>query len=256
MDTTLNVPGLLATSGSASTSDRYKFISSKNIVERLSDFGWEPERAFFKKSRNVSPLHARHCIRFSSKNLDDVGDSRPEIVMFNSHDGRSCLEMLLGIYRLVCSNGMTIAEKEFERFRIPHKGYKAGDKYINHAIDQLGMQATRTEQFINGWGKLDVPHHVRNEYYNRAMDIRFPEHEQGEEWILDVSKRTEDRGTDLWRMFNRSQEHLLNGGYSVTHTAGKKPRQARELTNIDAINKINDNLWSMTSDFVGEYQLN
>ncbi len=256
MEATINVPGLLAQSPANSTSSRYKFISSQNIVNRLEDHGWKPSRAFYKKSRVIDPLHARHCIRFSHGDLQNVGDSRPEIIMFNSHDGRSSLQLLLGIYRLVCSNGLTIAEEEFERFSIPHKGYKAGEKYINHTINRLSEQANKTGQFIEGWKDIELESHVKNRYYSEAMKIRFPDYMTGEQWIFDVTKRTEDKGSDLWRVFNRCQEHLIQGGFSVTHNVGKKARQSRELTNIDAISRINDDLWSLTSKYADEYSLN
>ena len=256
VELTLNVPGLLAQSPAPTTSSRYKFVSSQNIVDRLDSWGWKPKRAFYKKTRVVDPLHARHCIRFGHGELTEVGDSRPEIIMFNSHDGRSALELLCGIYRMVCSNGMTICEEEFEAFNIPHKGYKAGRKYIDHAIDVLSKQATRTDQFIKGWNDIALHGAAKREYYHRAMPLRFPEYEKGEEWIFDVPKREEDKGSSLWKVFNRCQEHILTGGFNVTHTAGKKPRQARELSNIDVVNDINENLWSLTSEFAGAYSVN
>jgi len=253
---TLDVPGLLADSPAPSTSSRYKFVSSQNIVDRLGSSGWKPMRAFYKKTRVVDPLHARHCIRFGHDELQEVGDSRPEIIMFNSHDGRSALELLCGVYRMVCSNGMTICDKEFEAFNIPHKGYKAGRKYIDHAIDILSKQANNTQQFIEGWDDVSLRPESKRMFYREAMQLRFPDYEPGEDWIFDVCKREQDKGDSLWKVFNRCQEYILKGGFSVTHTQGKKPRQARELTNIDVVNNINEKLWDVSSKFAGAYSVN
>ena len=126
----------------------------------------------------------------------------------------------------------------------------------NHAIDTLSKQANRTTQFIEGWNDITLSNEDKRAYYRQAMPIRFPEYNSGEERIFDVPKREADKGNSLWKVFNRCQEHILTGGFNVTHSAGKKPRQARELSNIDVVNKINENLWSTTSKFADVYSVN
>lgn len=253
---TLDVPALLADSPAPEVSGRYKFVSTQRIVDRLETFGWFPREAFFKKTRKGSPLHARHCVRFIHETMDGNAQSRPEIAIFNSHDGKSCLEMMSAIFRLVCSNGLVIKEQSFEEFKIPHRGYKAGDKFIDHAIDTLTNQANHAEFYAKKWGntELDIP--TVNRFHSDAMKVRFPDHMQGEQWILDVAKRQEDKRSDIWTVFNRCQEHLINGGFMVTHTPGKNARMARELSNIDRINNMNRSLWSLASAYSENYSLN
>jgi hypothetical protein len=53
-------------------------------------------------------------------------------------------------------------------------------------------------------------------------------------------RRQEDIGSDLWTVFNRVQENTIRGGFKGE---GQK-RQARELTNIDALSRVNLNLWN------------
>ena len=88
------------------------------------------------------------------------------------------------------------------------------------------------------------------------MKIRFPDFTSGEQWIFDVTKREADKRPDLWTVFNRCQEHIISGGFMVTHGAGKKPRMARELSNIDRISDINRSLWSLTSNYAANYAMN
>jgi hypothetical protein len=46
-----------------------------------------------------------------------------ELFLTNSHDGFNSFQFRVGIYRLVCSNGLVVADEEFSAFRIRHKGY-------------------------------------------------------------------------------------------------------------------------------------
>jgi hypothetical protein len=256
MISTIDVPGLLADSPAPQCSDRYKFVSTQNIVDRLDSWGWHPREAFYKKTRKTSPLHARHCIRFTNETLFGTDNIRPEIAVFNSHDGKSSLEMMSAIFRMICSNGMVIKEADFQEFIIPHRGYKAGDKYINHAIERLTDQATFAERLSEEWAQKITSGDIRNAYYKDALKIRFPDYMPGEHWIFDIAKREADQRPDLWTVFNRCQEHIINGGFMVTHGAGKKPRMARELTNIDRINDINRSLWSLTSSYAINHAMN
>jgi len=249
--TTYDIPALLAKAPAPETSDRYKFISTQSLVDQLHNKGWEARQAFYRKSRVTSPLYAKHCVRFSNDAYTNLSqsDSFPEIVLYNSHDGKSAAQMILGIFRMVCSNGLTILDEEYERFNIPHRGWKASDKYITYAINNLNNQANRANHTTSQWSNLILPQDSIRSFYRDAIKLRFPEAESGEEWIFDISQRSEDRGNDLWTVYNRCQEYLEGGGFSVTHTAGKKPRMSRELTNIEATKKLNEDLWELGSKY-------
>lgn len=256
MISTLDVPGLLANSPAPQVSDRYRFVSTQNIVDRLEGFGWFPREAFYKRTRTTSPLHARHCIRFHNETMFGNDQIRPEIAVWNSHDGKSSLEMVSAIFRMICSNGLVIKETDFQEFYIPHRGYKAGDKYINNAIEKLTDQASFAEKLSEKWSERLMPTETKQAYYKEAMKIRFPDYLSGEQWIFDVTKREADKRPDLWTTFNRCQEHIISGGFMVTHGHGKKPRMARELSNIDRISDINRSLWSLTSNYASNYEMN
>jgi len=59
-------------------------------------------------------------------------------------------------------------------------------------------------------------------------------------------RRQEDIGSDLWTVFNRVQENTIRGGFKGE---GQK-RQARELTNIDALSRVNLNLWNAAEEIL------
>tara|TARA_R110002074_G_scaffold171978_2_gene334524 strand:- start:32 stop:841 length:810 start_codon:yes stop_codon:yes gene_type:complete len=257
---TFNIPALLAESPSSNVSHHYNFLSTKDIVDEMGTHGWLPRKAFYMASRdNIEgeeqtsrdPLHAKHCIRFAHKsiNKDTSPDEFPEIVMYNSHNGTSSLYLSSGIFRMVCSNGLIVKSEDYGEYRVKHRGPSANMDYVSHLIGELAEANTAVMDEVDKLGSLDMDHDVKREYYRGAMKLRFPQFMPGEEWIFDMHKRTEDLGNDLWRSFNRCQEYLENGGFPVTHTAGKAPRMSREITNINRVKDLNTELWSYTDAF-------
>ena len=59
------------------------------------------------------------------------------------------------------------------------------------------------------------------------------------------ARRSEDMGSDLWTVFNRTQENLIQGGFLVTN--GR--RRSRKITNIDKNIAINTSLWDLASSY-------
>jgi hypothetical protein len=53
------------------------------------------------------------------------GREANEIILLNSHDGTSSYQMLAGMFRFVCQNGMVCGDTVHE-VRVPHKGDVVG----------------------------------------------------------------------------------------------------------------------------------
>ena len=63
------------------------------------------------------------------RHADRQVQTRPEaneIILINSHDGASSYQMLAGMFRFVCCNGLVVGEV-VEDIRIPHKGNIQGE---------------------------------------------------------------------------------------------------------------------------------
>ncbi|MBB8619703.1 DUF932 domain-containing protein, partial [Escherichia coli] len=61
----------------------------------------------------------------------------PEIILLNSHDGSSSYQMIPGIFRFVCTNGL-VCGNNFGEIRAPHKGDIVG-QVIEGAYEVLGV---------------------------------------------------------------------------------------------------------------------
>jgi hypothetical protein len=66
-----------------------------------------------------------------------TGKQVPEIILLNSHDGSSSYQMLPGLFRAVCQNGLVCGET-FGEVRVPHKG-NVVEKVIEGAYEVLGI---------------------------------------------------------------------------------------------------------------------
>ena len=101
-------PSVLATGAHPRVTARYQFISTLDLIEGLESEGWFPVHASESRARiQDRDGFTKHLLRF--RRLDGrvplVGDTVPEVVLLNSHDGSSAYQLHAGLFRMVCSNG-------------------------------------------------------------------------------------------------------------------------------------------------------
>src|SRR5262252_8904274 len=86
-------------------SPKYKFYSTRELVQPLLDDHWEITTAFQVKPRVRDARFAKHLVRVTHPSLQ-LGADRLEMLIRNSHDGEQKLQIDLGAWRMVCSNGI------------------------------------------------------------------------------------------------------------------------------------------------------
>jgi len=112
-------------------SEKYLHVNTETVIDDLAKLGWFPVTAMQRRTKprkDGSPtIRSKHMISFQNPDLIIKGkngdDAFPRIIVTNSHDGLSSFQFRVGIYRLVCSNGLVVADEEFSAFSIKHKGY-------------------------------------------------------------------------------------------------------------------------------------
>nr|WP_256387615.1 DUF932 domain-containing protein [Citrobacter sp. L55] len=80
--------------------------------------------------------HTKHMLRLRREG-QITGKQVPEIILLNSHDGSSSYQMLPGLFRAVCQNGLVCGES-FGEVRVPHKG-DVVSQVIEGAYEVLGI---------------------------------------------------------------------------------------------------------------------
>ena len=99
-------PSIFAQNPISDGSNRYQFIPTFEVVKRLQNEGWLPASAQESHVRNQENQgYQKHLIRFQRQDLILDGEAI-EVVLINSHNRSAAYQLMAGVFRFVCSNGM------------------------------------------------------------------------------------------------------------------------------------------------------
>jgi hypothetical protein len=232
-----------------------------DVIEDLSKFGWDIYDVAQQKSK-TSPDTTRHLVRFRHKDFGAVGlkGNIPEILFVNSHDRTSALTFHVGIFRLICSKGLVVADKTFDKFRVRHSGTKFSE--VKAMITEITANLPKVFTTINKFEHVILNEEAQREFAMKAFAVRFPEYIDIKTNLVDFNKvnknvavdeilkavRPEDNGADLWRVYNRVQEHIMKGGFQHIGE-NNKSKATRPISNIRLNVLINKGIWSLAEEF-------
>ena len=247
-------PSVFAAEAHASRSDRYAYISTAQVLEGLRNEGFEPMAVGQTRCRDASKREfTKHLLRFRHRDSLQgglvVGQEVPELVLVNSHDGASAYNLMGGIYRLVCSNGMIVGNTSSE-VKVRHSGNVVGNVIEGsfEVIDSI----KKVIPVIDDWKKLDLTYEQRKAYAEAALGLRWDADEAGNVQApvsatsLLNTRRYEDRKDDLFTTFNVVQENLIRGGIRGEGSTGRR-MTTRAVSSVSENVKLNRALWSLTS---------
>ncbi|MGY6031868.1 DUF932 domain-containing protein [Phytobacter sp. AG2a] len=240
------VPSAFSVEKHESRSDRYTYIPTITLLDKLRQEGFEPFYASQSRTRDPERREfTKHLIRLR-RGCNSTGKDTPEILLLNSHDGSSSYKMIPGMFRQICSNGL-VCWKSFGEISVPHKGDITG-QVIEGAYEVLKVFDSVTEN-IEMMKSITVTQGERLLLANTALDIKYDKKEPPvtPERILEA-RRWEDKNTDLWTTFNTVQENLIKGGVRARTEKGRHTR-TRPVTGIDGDIKLNQALWKMVEEF-------
>ncbi|EBX0729161.1 DUF945 domain-containing protein [Salmonella enterica subsp. enterica serovar Virchow] len=235
-------PGVFGEDKHASRSDRYSYIPTITLLENLQREGFEP--FFACQSRVRAPdrrEHTKHLLRLR-RTGQITSQQVPEIILLNSHDGSSSYQMLPGLFRAICTNGLVCGQSSGE-IRVPHRG-NVVEKVIEGAYEVLNV-FDRVEEKRDAMQSLLLPTPAQQAFAKAALTYRFgEEHQPVTASQILTPRRYEDRQNDLWSVFNRCQENLLKGGLPGRTAKGKRTH-TRSVKGIDGDVRLNRALWVM-----------
>lgn len=240
-------PSIFAESAHESRSTRYTYIPTIDVLNALRREGFQPFMACQTRVRDGGKQeHTKHMLRL--RHADQIeGAEANEIILLNSHDGSSSYQMLAGVFRFVCCNGMVCGETVGD-IRVPHKGDVIGH-VIEGAYTVLDTFEAIDEQREAMKG-LTLDYGEQTAFARAALSLRYDQSEAPApvtDSQLLVPRRLEDRGNDLWTTFNRVQENVIRGGLTGRNRAGKRTT-TRAVTGIDQGVKLNRALWVLAEE--------
>jgi hypothetical protein len=145
------VPSIFAASPFTSVSSRYGFVPTIDVVEGLKAVGLRPVSAGQTLTRVEGKRDfTRHVVRFRPDYAPTIANQAlPEVVLLNSHDGSSGFKLWLGMFRMVCANGMIVCNSTLGAVSIPHRSNaveRARDESLA-LIERVSMLADTVERF-------------------------------------------------------------------------------------------------------------
>jgi hypothetical protein len=237
-------------------SDKYLFVNTETIIDDLEKLGWLPVQAAQRKSRKVEgTIFSKHMVAFQNPDIKitskDGDDAYPRILLTNSHDGMQSFKFSVGIFRLVCSNGLVVADEQFSDFRIKHKGYTFEE--LRNVVRQAVEDLPNRVQVMNDMKNRILTEDEKRKMALDAMLIRagVKELQYDEETIDDIldPKREADKGDSLWSVFNVIQEKITQGDFHAALT-GAKVRKVRKIKSFEKDMKVNKELFKLATALV------
>jgi hypothetical protein len=251
------VPSAFAATAHESRSDRYAYIPTSQIIAGLRDAGFVPMTAKQGGSRIEGKADfTKHMIRFryrdnmGARHLG-IGGVIPEVALINSHDGTSAYKLIAGMLRLVCLNGMLVADREFGSVRVGHTG-DVRDRVIEASFEVLD-HAKQAIDTAGRWSGIAISRPEQQALAEGAHMLRFADANGNVATpiapdALLAPRRAADRGDDLWTVTSRIQENVIRGGlHGQKRDARGRARRvtSQAITGIDQDVKLNRALWAL-----------
>jgi len=248
-------PSSFAEGKHASRSERYTYIPTIEVLRGLRKEGFEPFMVAQGASRVEGKAEfTKHMIRLRH-HREHSGSARVrpeanEIILINSHDGASSYQMLAGLFRFVCCNGLVVGDV-VEDIRIPHKGNIQGE-VIEGAFRVLD-EFEQVNEHTEAMKALQLKPEEESAFARAALALRFGERAEGQPPApvtaaqLIEARRPEDQGRSLWSSFQRVQENVMRGGQPGRGAQGRR-LQTRPVGSIDRGVSLNRALWMLAEE--------
>ena len=273
-------PSIFSTVPSLEVSKKYSHIPTDKLIDDMELLGWNVIDAKELAARNKGTRgFQKHLVVFRNDDIvinqmpNNIVESStsptgyrrtdgtfakknpidtvfPQILLTNSHDGKNAFTFTAGLFRMVCENGLVVSTNEFEKVAIRHMGYDFDElqKQITEMVERLPLTVESMNNMIDT--KMNQKSILK--FAKDMLAVRFPEDElrritiDMDEFITPV--RPEDKGDDLWSVFNVIQEKIIEGDFE--YTIGTKHRKARQIKNFKQDMDLNSKMFDVALDYV------
>ena len=248
-------PSVFTNHPSSDVTEKYTFISTEKVMDDMEELGWMPVEVKEVRARKKETIgYQKHLIVFRNKDIvidgEDGDTVHPQILLTNSHDGKNSFQFTAGLFRMICENGLVIADTEFEDVKMRHMGYTFEDLQV--LIKDIVEKLPLTVESMNKMKAVELEGKQVLELAKSLLDIRV---EGTDNTFNDIaitnvleSQRKEDEGMGLWEVFNRVQENIINGNFYYNTKSGKQ-RQARIIKNFKQDIDLNRNMFAKAMEY-------
>ena len=259
-------PSVFTTNGSKDTSDKYTHIPTDRVIRDLELLGWKVADVKEVSARKDTTIgYQKHLVVFRNDDVVITGEDGdtvyPQILLTNSHDGKNAFKFQAGLFRMICENGLVIADESFEDYSIRHMGYDF--ESLQSLIKEMVANLDVTVESMNKMKKIELDENQQLELAKKLLEVRLEgtgnTYDSYQPSNINRSQRKEDNGTDLWSVFNRQQENIIEGNFKYfnekrystmvpnLHFVG---RQARPIKNFKQDMDVNKKMFAAALELV------
>ena len=273
-------PSIFSTKPSPEVSKKYSHIPTDRLIDDMELLGWNVIDAKEVNARTKGTKgYQKHLVVFRNDDIvinqmpsnivesstsptgyrrtngtfakkNPIDTVFPQILLTNSHDGKNAFTFTAGLFRMICENGLVISTNEFEKVSIRHMGYDFEElqKQVTEMVEQLPLTVESMNKMID----TKMNQKMIMDFAKDMLAVRFPEDElkritiDMDEFITPV--RPEDKGDDLWSVFNTIQEKIIEGDFD--YTVGTKHRKARQIKNFKQDMDLNSKMFDVALEYV------
>lgn len=236
------------------TSDKFTFIPTTHVLDILGRQGWLPAK--INQARVMIPEREgfqKHMIRL--RHHDNInnplvpGGLIPEIVLTNAHDGTSSFQLMAGIYRIICGNGLVVADSMFATHKVLHMGFQ--DQKVIDAVYDVVESTPRILGRVNEFKQITLSRPEQEALAESALAVRYDDAQLTEKKFdvpaLLQPRRRDDADPTLWSTYNVLQEKLVTGGRFEQNAHRRYVKnKVRGISSVGENIRINKGLWMLT----------
>lgn len=240
-------------------SARYAHVNTANVVSALRETGFEIAQAQAARVRNQDKQgFQKHLFRLRREGQVEINGVYPEVLLRNSYDGTSAFEVSVGLFRMVCLNGLMASQGLSFHAKVRHIG-----NALDEVTRQIQIAASESDKLlgvVDQWQSVKLDENRAKLFSYRAAALLVPDHALATATLkptadtLLTSCRTDDVDSTLWNVFNRVQENAMRGRYVIPREhLGLQHRspfvKARAIKGLDRSIQFNRDLWQLASEF-------
>ena len=241
-----------------SVSDKYVQATTIDVVNDMEKLGWKPVLAKqCRGKKNSKGIRSFHMIALQNPNvkvLDTNGniEGYPRIILTNSHDGFNSFKFMCGFYKIICSNGLVIADEEFSKLSIRHINYNFEElvKTVRNITENLPNFVSSVNNMKNTILNENEKYELAKTFYIIKKDISDKE-KIDSKTIFEILKpnREEDNFNDLWSIYNTCQENIIKGNFYAINKKNKLTKQ-RAVKSFKKDIEYNAKFWEIANQYV------
>ena len=236
-----HAPSVMASEAHESRGERYSFIPTIQVIDGLRAEGFQPYEIRQTKVRDAGKReHTKHMVRMRHAS-SIVADEVPEIILLNSHDGSSSYQIMSGVFRFVCSNGL-IAGDMFNNVKVRHSGNVVGD--VIEGATRVLEDAKQIGSRIGEYKAITLDRDEQMAFATSALQIRWGDERPVHAGNMLLASRWQDQKDDLWTVYNRVQENMMKGGVAGRSSTGRRTT-TRAVGGVTENVKLNKALWTL-----------